>query len=468
MRPLFLLALALLVSFQAYAVPPSKKTLPIGLAPHEIGLRAERQSATAPPPGEIRSLPEWEEADAVMTLWTNPSLIRELGKRGKVKLIADGQSEVSWWKEFLTDNKIPAENYSFLVVPTDSMWIRDYGPWFILDGNRTFSIVDNNYNRPRPQDDVVPAFLAKNLGVPFYHTGLTHTGGNYYNDGAQSAFSSTLVYRENGSLSSDKVNERMKQFLGIARYTTSPLGVKATIEHIDTFGKLVSPDTWVFAEFATTSRFYNDAENMVAKLKTLKSAYGTPYKIFRLKMWNKGGSENYRAYLNSFISNGALYFPKYGNETDPGDQYAQELYAQALPGYDIVGVDALDTSWGDSVHCRNRNLLKKDTIFLFPEIVSSGPLGYGPFTLSLEVVLPSGTKLMEPPQISWSWKGTAMGLIPFSLTEKNGIYQAVIPEQSGEGQLEFFITAKDDAGRVKTAPLLGSDHPVMVSVPIGF
>jgi len=96
------------------------------------------------------------------------------------------------------------------------------------------------------------------------------------------------------------------------------------------------------------------------------SPYRTPKKIFRLKM-NSNSREYYRAYINSFISNSALYFPTYG---DNGDDVARKVYQEALPGYKIVGVDAEGTEWGDSVHCRTRNLIKKDTMFIFPKILS--------------------------------------------------------------------------------------------------
>lgn len=455
-------AIILLVAAYAYAVPPDQKHLPIGLAPHEKNLSVRRQSATAPPVGEVRSLAEWDESDAVMTLWSNSSLLGELSKRGNVKLLADTSSDVQWWKDYIADHNLPADKFSYFVVPTDSMWVRDYGPWFILDGNRNFGVVDNNYNRPRPNDDVVPRFISQTLNVPFFHTGLTHTGGNFYNDNQGAGFSSTLVYTENKSLTKDQINARMKSFLGIERYTTSPLGVKVTIEHLDTFGKLVAPDTWVFAEFATSSRFYNDAENMVAKLKAQKSPYGTPYKIYRLKMVSLGGADSFRAYLNSFISNGALYFPTYGN--DQSDKYARDVYQQALPGYEIVGVDNGGTEWGDSVHCRNRNLLKKDTLFIFPTVADFGSEGHGPFQISAEVVT-VGADLVDSPQLNWSWNGVVMPPVMMNAAGPARQYTAQLPEQAASGKLSFYISAKDSLGRSKSAPLLAEKHPIIVEIP---
>lgn len=462
---------ALLLSLSAHATRPDQKRLPIGLAPHEIsqmqdGLRLERAAMTKPPEGEVRSLAEWEEAEAVMTLWPNASLLRELSRRGKVKLFGDGRSDIDWWKNYLSSHSIAPEPFSYFIVPTDSIWIRDYGPWFILDGNRSFGIVDNTYNRPRPQDDVVPEFLAHELSLPFFHTGLTHTGGNYYNDGMGNGFSSTLVYRENKQ-AKEAIDGRMRDFLGIRRYTTSPLGPGLTIEHLDTFGKLVAADTWVFADFPAGSRFKADADRMVEILKTQRSAYGTPYRILRMKMWaDRAGdrAEDYRAYLNSFISNRAIYFPTYGN--DEGDRYAAEVYKQALPGYDVVGVDGQNTGWGDSVHCRNRNLLQKNTIFLFPKITNAGVDGSGPFEIELEAIPTPGATLTEEPTLLWTWNGAEMAPLHFQGTDRPRIYTATLPRQSTEGHLSIIIKASDTTGKTKTVPPAAPEQQIRFDVPL--
>jgi len=300
---------------------------------------------TDPPEGHIRSLAEFEEADAAMTLWTNPSMVAALAAHGKVALIADSERDRNWWDSWLDEHQIPKAGISYVLVRTDSIWIRDYGPWFILDGAGHFGMVHNKYNRPRPNDNLVAGFLSKLWNVPMYEPGLVHTGGNYYNDGTDNGFSSTLPYSENPRLEHEEIDRRMKSYLGLSRYATSPLAPGITIEHLDTFGKLVAPDTWVFSDFPAGSRFRADSERYVAMLQGLTSPYGTPYKIHRLKMrpLPGGGSEDFRAYINSYISNRTLYFPFYG---DAVDDETKRIYQEALPGYEIVGVDCAGNDVG--------------------------------------------------------------------------------------------------------------------------
>ncbi len=438
------LLLLVFVCAQAWAVRPDLKKLPIFATAEELQLRALSTSLpTQAPVAPIRSLAEWEEARAAMTLWNNASLVRELAKRGKVILIADSRKDSGWWSSWVQSNGIQAANVSYVEVPTDSIWIRDYGPWPIVDGQGSYGFVHNTYNRPRPVDNQVAGRLARFFGVPFFDTGLTHTGGNFYSDGLGNAFSSTLVYSENSSLSKAQVNDRMKEFLGIDRYTTSRLNPNITIEHMDTYGKLVSGDTIVFGEFPAGSRYKADSDNMVKLLQTLKSPYGTPYKIHRMKM-SPGPGVEFRAYLNSFISNGALYYPTYGN--DATDAAAKAVYQAALPNYEIVGVDAGGTAWGDSVHCRNRNLIEWKTAFLFPRVDDTATN-----TVSLDAYPSPGAQLAGQPQIAYTVDGGAEQILAMDSGGQNH-FTARLPVLPAGAKISFHVIVRDSSGLMKRAP----------------
>jgi len=443
---LFLFAVLANVS---HAIPFGTEGLPIGLAPHEQGVRLPNVEPGKPPVGPIRSLGEWDESASAITLWSNASFVKALAQRGPLTLLADSSSEVNTWKSWLKDNKIESKDVRFMSVVTDSMWVRDYGPWYILDGAGKLGMVDTIYNRPRPNDDKVPAFLAKQLNIPIYTPGLVHTGGNYYADGLHNAYSSTLVFRENNSLGENEVLKRMIDFLGIERYTTSRLSPGSTIEHIDTFGKLVAPDTWVFSEFPDGASYKADSEAMVAKLKTLKSPYGTPFKIFRMKMVSRTeGSRDYRAYINSFISNRTLYFPTYGG---PADEEAKKVYQAALPAYEIVGVDGQSTGWGDSVHCRANNLYQPNALHLFPELKGPAVIGK-PIVVRAEAYPAPGAVMNQSPVIHWWLNGVEQPLVAMSPAEGRW-FSAELPPQTAAAKIRFYVEGEDSAGHKKTAPI---------------
>jgi agmatine deiminase len=452
-KSLLILFLLSSLSFPSFSADINKH-LPIGLTEEEKPLLEEylqrsRRSVSEAPVGPIHSLGEWEEAEAAMTLWNNQSLVQALSENGHVKILADSPSHVQTWKSRLQSWNVDLSKVSFFVVPTNSIWVRDYGPWWIVDGKGQVGIVDTIYNRPRPRDDIVPEFIGKELNIPVYKPGIVHTGGNYYSDGLGNAFSSTLVERENRNLSLSEILNRMLNFLGIESYTRSELGKDVTIEHLDTFGKLVAPDTWVFSRFPKNSRFYHDSERMVEILKNQLSPYGTPYKIFRLDM-TSGGREYYRAYINSFISNGTLYFPAYGDEKD---REVQAIYQEALPGYKIIGVDAKGTEWGDSVHCRTRNLIKRDTTFIFPQVERNRD---GEVKISAKIFPRPGHKVISA-QAIFLENGKEVSNIPLTL-EKENIYS--IPNKLKLASGEFYIQTQDSSGAIKTHPLMAPEMTI--------
>ena len=179
----------------------------------------------------------------------------------------------------------------------------------------------------------------------------------------------------------------------------------------------------------------------------MKSAYGTPYKIFRMPMVRRSGGnsgEDYRAYINSFVSNGVLYFPVYGN--DANDKRAADIYQQALPGYKIVGVDNANTEWGDSVHCRSRNLLKRNTMFIFPKFETEN----GQTSIVAKVVASPGARLSEAPVVHLEINGQAQNVA--METKYGDIFVTNINVKSGD-VVKFYVTAQDSNGLTKVSPM---------------
>ena len=78
---------------------------------------------------------------------------------------------------------VNTDNCSFLIAPTDSYWTRDYGPWFVFNGNDEPGIVNFPYNRPRPNDNDIPIRVSEMLGIDLYGMNLIETGGNYMTEG---------------------------------------------------------------------------------------------------------------------------------------------------------------------------------------------------------------------------------------------------------------------------------------------
>ena len=117
---------------------------------HKQRLPVPDVSRQAPPPvilraapnGPVHAIAEWEEAQGVMMLWWNHDLVNRLQEVNKVYIPVDNNSEKTSWESYLTGNGIPLTNIEFLVIQTDTVWTRDYGPWFIWDADNVLGISD--------------------------------------------------------------------------------------------------------------------------------------------------------------------------------------------------------------------------------------------------------------------------------------------------------------------------------------
>src|SRR5574344_419091 len=139
---------------------------------------------TDPPTGEVRFVGEFEPMQSVMIrypLGIPVSLVAQLAQNCQVITVVTSSQQNSAMATY-QNGGVNMNNCVFVNAPTDSYWIRDYGPWYIFEGTSP-AIVDNVYNRPRPYDDEIPSYFATYWNIPMYGMNLQHTGGNMMEDG---------------------------------------------------------------------------------------------------------------------------------------------------------------------------------------------------------------------------------------------------------------------------------------------
>jgi hypothetical protein len=120
-------------------------------------------------------------------------------------------------------NGIDPDTVDWIIAPSDSYWTRDYGPWFVFDGNGDIRIIDHYYNRPaRPNDNVIPIACGAQWGIPVHTHDLWTTGGNYMTDGEGISFSTDLVWTENPGMTHDQIFQRMQDYYGLNTYNVVP------------------------------------------------------------------------------------------------------------------------------------------------------------------------------------------------------------------------------------------------------
>ena len=157
--------------------------LPIGLSDSELDklhIIDTMGRNTPPPPPPVRNIAEFERMEGVLIRYPfgiSSSIIREMAEDITVYCLVSSGSQSSAYTS-MNNAGVNIDNVEFITGPTDSYWTRDYGPWWVVDGNKDVGVVDFTYNRPRPNDNDAPQKMSDYLDTPYYSTDLEHAGGN--------------------------------------------------------------------------------------------------------------------------------------------------------------------------------------------------------------------------------------------------------------------------------------------------
>ena len=273
------LFVSILFSFSLIA-----EELPIGFTEeeltrkHEISLMSRR---TDPPPPPVRNIAEFERMQGVLIRYPfgiSTAMIAEMSMDVKVYCLVSSSQQNNAISSFENAN-VNMNNVEFILGSTDSYWTRDYGPWWVVDGSGNVSVVDFTYNRPRPNDNDAPLKVSEYLNVPYYSTDLIHCGGNYMTDGLGTASSSDLVYSEN-SETDQQINDLMESYYGIDTYHVLPDPNNTYIDHIDCWGKYLSPTKVLIREVPYTHPQYDMIEQTAQYFSNTLNKWGEPWELF--------------------------------------------------------------------------------------------------------------------------------------------------------------------------------------------
>ncbi|MBN2184847.1 MAG: agmatine deiminase family protein [Candidatus Krumholzibacteriota bacterium] len=443
-------------AIQAQTDQAEEKGLPIHLTDEELTRIDEiglEQILTPPPAVPVRQCAEWEPVTGVIVRY-------DMGFGLPYEILAEYSEDLIVYVVLIEDQESNAynamsnggvnmANVEFIFAATNSIWTRDYGPQFIFaDG--VWGIVDHIYNRPRPDDDLVNWVLGTEWSADVYGTDLLHTGGNYMADGHGKGFSTELVWDENLTLTHEQIEQYMEDYLGITEYVVVPDIAPDGIHHIDCWAKLLNEETIMVKEVASDHPHYDALEANVDYLETLTNCYGRPYNVVRV-FCGQLRKDDVAAYTNSIILNDKVFVPTFDISTD---EAALDAYRAAMPGYEVLGYEG---SWldDDAIHCRamgvhDRHMLIVDTDPL--QDLESNRNGYRVTALiddRSEAGL-VGDSLLVFWRLSGEEDFNAVALQAILSTDS---FEAYIPMQPEDSNVEYYVLAKDMSGRRRTRPV---------------
>ena len=459
-----LLALSGLLAFSASAQTYEAvrrgeiESLPHEMTPEEMQIRDQigRDQTPTPPPSArpVRNLAEFERMKGVLVrypLGISVALVAEMSQDALVYCVVTAAQQSTAYNAFAAGG-VTMSHVVFFNHATDSYWTRDYGPWFIFDANDDLAIIDTIYNRPRPDDDTVPTDFATFLGIPSYIPDINHTGGNYMCDSDERAISTTLVYEENTDKTVAQINAIMNDYLGITTYHCYPDVNGDYIEHIDCWGKYLGVDKILIRQVPVGHSQYDEIEAAVDYFESQVSAYGTPYRIYRV---STPGNE---PYTNSLILNEKVLVPIMGGSHP--DAAALAAYQAAMPGYEVLGFTG---SWEstDALHCRAIGIGDPAQLYVYAIPLRDTADDAHPYRVNGVIVDHSETGLV-PGSARVYWRAGTSG--PFTSVALNSIagtdsFYANIPAQPLGTTVQYYLHAADNSGRDEDWPFMGAADP---------
>ncbi len=405
-----------------------------------------------PPAAPVRNCAEWEPAIGVLIrfpLGLPYDLLRDLDDDVALYVVVSSGYLASASNN-LAANGVDLERVEWVVEPNNTIWTRDYGPWFVFDGAGDIAVVDHRYNRPRPDDDRIPIAVAELLGVPVHTHSMYHAGGNYMTEGAHISASTRLVYDEAQSyngMNAAAVDQLMLDYYGVQEYHVLDYIESGGIHHIDTWAKWLDEETVLVKEVWPSHWTHDALDQRATLLASLPASTGRNYRVHRIYCQDIGWSAP-ASYTNSLILNDRIYVPTFGDS--PHDEQALAVYREAAPGYTVSGYDHGGFITDDALHCRTKGIMDPGMLRLAHVPVTADQPAQ-PVTITAEIRAHSGADLTETTLV-WRHGAGDWQHAPLAPTGQPWRYAAQIPAPAQPDTCHYYVEAADASGRREGMP----------------
>ena len=258
-------------------------------------------------------------------------------------------------------------NMTFIEIPTNDTWIRDYGYISIKENGRK-KLLDFTFDGwggkfEASLDNSVNTILHQKgyMGItPLESIDFVLEGGSIESDGEGTILTTSACLcnsNRNNGLSKEKVEEKLKETLGTKRVLWLDHGYLSgddTDSHIDTLARFVNKETIVYVKCNDIKdEHYEALKKMEKQLQTFQTIEGKPYNLIPLPMtsaiYNNRGERLPATYANFLITNNALLYPTY---SDTHDKIVKEIFKKLFLDKEIIPINCLKLiEQGGSLHC---------------------------------------------------------------------------------------------------------------------
>jgi len=420
---------------------------------HEIG---KGHVVTAPPGGWVETPGEFERLKGVFVTWrygTYNSIFREIVREvvdvSKAYIIVRSSSEQDNVTSYLISGGVPLDSVVFMTFSNNSIWSRDYGPWFMRKQDNTEGIVDFQYNRPRPADDTIPWRIGAAWSIPVYGSPLEHAGGNFMVDGLGTGFASTLIYEENPGYTPAEIDSLMLAYSGLEQFIVlQRINIEYT-GHIDLWTKILDDTLVMVGEYAAGHPNYTLLNQNADSISRCKNREGQSYRIVRMPMpWSTSNAPP--SYLNSLVVNNKVLVPLWN---EPEDDTALVIYQQAMPNHTIVGINCSAMSGsGGAIHCITMQAPSPQFIHIQHYPLTDTQDTLNPYRVRARITS-SSTLTTDSTRVYYNVNSSPFTSTPLSaVIDTPGVYAGYIPAQSPDDTVHYYLVAENTEGIRRTSP----------------
>ena len=318
-------------------------------------------------------------------------LVRTLAKYEPVNVLAGREAVMAEAKRLIGD--VP--NVTLHDIPTNDVWIRDFGPLFLVPSERQSpniatpvtgnphpgplpkgegvkqaadeqppALVDWEFNAwggkypPFDSDNAAPSKIAALLGRRRFTPGIVLEGGAIDGNGRGTLLTTEeclLNPNRNPELTRNQIEQFLADYCGAKKILWLGGGIVGddTDGHVDELARFVNPTTVVASvENDPSDVNYAPLADNFRRLRTMTDQDGRPLDIVPLPLPGPvvyNGQRLPASYCNFYIGNGVVIVPQFD---DPADRAAVGILRPFFPGREIVGLPARDLVLGrGAFHC---------------------------------------------------------------------------------------------------------------------
>ena len=338
---------------------------------------------------------EWERQDSIWITWPyNKSdwpglfkyippkiaeIIAHISKNQRVNLIIKVRENVFNLKKFLKSFSANIKNIKFYRIPTNRIWIRDYGPIYLVNKKSRKKVFLNfgfngwakykNFKNDNSVNNIISKISKIKKIEPKIKIGkkikkFVLEGGAFDVNGKGSILLTeecllSKVQERNTGVNKNMYEKVLKDFLNVTNYIWLKRGIKGddTHGHIDDITRFISPNTIITAiEKKKNDANYNILKQNYEILKKARNITGNKFKIIKVPMPKPFFINKVRvpaSYLNFLICNNIVLLPLFN---DINDSKVINIFKKFFKTRKIIGINCRELIWGfGAIHCMTQN-----------------------------------------------------------------------------------------------------------------